>query len=142
MLPRYEYAWFYGAVDPITGDSIFLEMPALDVTCFQIFVDEVSTTFPDTLNVMLIDGAPAHVAKRLRVPDNILLVRLPPYCPELNPTERVWQDVRSNISADPPGSLSALTQDVGRVLRSYSPSTLASLTGYDYLRRAYLAQPA
>lgn len=142
MLPRYEYAWFYGAVDPITGDSVFLEMPALDVNCFQAFLDEVSTTFPDTLNVMLIDGAPAHVAKRLCVPDNILLVRLPPYSPELNPAERVWQDLRQNLGPEPPATLAAFTQDVGRILHSYTPSTLASLTGYDYLRQAYLAQAA
>ena len=142
MLPRYEYVWYYGAVDPITGESLFLELSALDADCFQIFVDEVSTTFPDTLNVMLLDGAPAHVAKRLRIPDNVLLVRLPPYCPELNPAERVWEDVRQRRSGDPPVTLSALTQEVGDILRAYSPETLASLTGYGYLRQAYFAQAA
>jgi len=30
------------------------------------------------------------------VPDNISLLHLPPYAPELNPMENVWEDLRSN----------------------------------------------
>jgi hypothetical protein len=83
MLPRYEYYWLYGAVEPATGESLFLKMPALDAACFQVFLDELSSAFPDSTNVLLIDGAPAHVAKCLRLPDNVILLRLPANSPEL-----------------------------------------------------------
>ena len=142
MLPQYEYVWIYGAVDPISGESFFFELPALDTPCFQAFLDELSAAFPDTLNVVLLDGAPPHVAKSLRIPDNILLVRIPPYCPELNPVERVWQDMRQNLSFNPYATLSSLVADAATLLRNYTPSELASLTGYDYLRSAYLAHAA
>jgi hypothetical protein len=69
-------------------------MPALDTACYQAYLDELSLTYPDSLNLLVIDGAPAHTSGSLRVPDNVLLVRLPPYSPELNPIERVWQDLR------------------------------------------------
>jgi transposase len=46
--------------------------------------------------LLLIDGAGWHVAKALKVPDNISLLKLPPYAPELNPMENVWQYLRAN----------------------------------------------
>jgi hypothetical protein len=132
MLPRYEYLWYYGAVEPATGDALFLELPALDTTCFQAFLDEFSLAFPDTLNVLVLDGAPAHVAQALIVPENVLLARLPPYSPELNPIERVWQDIRKQLGDKLPANLGGLATSVGEILRGYSASALASLTDYGY----------
>ena len=43
---------------------------------------------------MVVDGASSHVSKDLVVPENIRLLRLPPYAPELNPQEHVWDEVR------------------------------------------------
>lgn len=134
--PRYEYFWLYGAVEPATGESLFLEMPALDSICFQAFLDEFSSAYPDTLNVLVIDGAPAHIGHALKVPENVVLFRQPPYCPELNPVERVWQDFRQRLSLDLPAGLRALADDAARVVCEYTPSILASLTGYPYLKRA------
>jgi DDE superfamily endonuclease len=136
VLPRYEYFWLYGAAEPTTGESFFFEMPALDSLCFQAFLDEFSRAYPDTLNVLVIDGAPAHVAHSLQVPENVALFRLPPYCPELNPMERVWQDLRKRLTIDLPTGLRALADDAVRVVCEYTPPILASLTGYPYLKQA------
>ena len=46
---------------------------------------------------MLIDGAGWHVANDLEVPPNITLVPLPPYSPELNAIERLWQHMRDTL---------------------------------------------
>lgn len=140
VLPRYESFWLFGAVEPLTGESLFLEMPALDSACFQAYLDEFSLTYPDSLNLLVIDGAPAHVAKRLRIPDNVLPVRLPPYSPELNPMERVWQDLRKWLGSALPDDLAALKEHVATILRNYSAQALASLTGYEYIREVYSAQ--
>jgi len=140
MLPRYEYYWLFGAVEPSTGESLFLEMPALDAACFQAYLDEFSLTYPDSLNLLVIDGAPAHVAKALKIPDNVLLVRLPPYSPELNPIERVWQDLRKWLGSTLPENLQALKEHVATILRRYTNETLASITAYPYLREICSAQ--
>jgi hypothetical protein len=139
ILPRYESVWLYGAVDPLGGGSFFLEMPDLDAVCYQIFLDHFSHAYPTTMNVLVVDGAPAHIAHCLRIPDNILIVRLPAYSPELNPAERVWQDMRARLNSALPPSLDALADDVAKVICEYTPEMIASLTGYDYLRKAYLA---
>ncbi len=73
-------------------------MPALDSACFQVFIDQFARTNRESMNVLVIDGAPAHVAGSLVIPDNVVLLRLPPYCPELNPMERVWQDLRQRLT--------------------------------------------
>lgn len=136
VLPRYEYFWLYGAVEPATGESFFLEMPALDTPCFQAFLDEFARSYPESLNLLLLDGAPAHIAGRLVVPENVLLVRLPPYSPELNPVERLWQDLRERLGSELPASLEALKQKAAQHIRAYTTGLLTSLCGYDYLLQA------
>ncbi len=111
-------------------------MPALDSACFQGFLNEFSLEFPDSMNVLVVDGAPAHIAHSLVIPHNVVLFRLPPYCPELNPMERVWQDLRKRLDVNLPATLDHLVNDVTRIVREYTPAILASLTGYAYLRRA------
>jgi len=51
---------------------------------------------PGAHAALVIDGAGYHVAARLAVPRNITLIRLPPYAPELNPIENVWEYLRGN----------------------------------------------
>jgi transposase len=51
---------------------------------------------PGAHAVLLVDQAGWHISPKLKVPDNITLVLLPPRSPELNPMENVWQFVRDN----------------------------------------------
>jgi len=140
--PLYEYYWLYGAVEPVSGESFFLEMPSLNSDCFTVFLAELSRHYSDSLNIVLIDGAPAHVAKSVVVPENIVLMRLPSYSPELNPIERLWLDVKKRIDVYDQHirtSLPALQDHVAEILRNYSNQYMASLTGYDYLVNAAIA---
>lgn len=132
-LPRYESTWLYAAGEPATGDSFVLELPALDAPCVQAFLNEFARSDPESLNVLLWDGAPAHIAKSLQVPGNVLLIRLPPYTPELRAVERLWQDLRARLGPTLPCSLDALKEHAARILCAYAPETLASLCGYPYL---------
>ena len=47
--------------------------------------------------VLVVDGAGWHIASRLVLPHNVGLLKLPPYAPELNPTENIWAYVRGNV---------------------------------------------
>ena len=46
--------------------------------------------------VVVLDQAGWHIAKALQVPENITLLHLPPYSPELNPIERLWAYIKSH----------------------------------------------
>ena len=98
---QYDWFYLYGAVEPLTGDGFFLELPRLTGECFQIFIDELSATFPNSLNIIVLDNGRFHHAKSLVITDNVVLIFLPPYSPELNPIERLWQDIKRNSLARP-----------------------------------------
>lgn len=137
--PVYEYYWLYAAVEPSTGEACWLEMPGLNTDHFEVFLQRFSQQYPQSLNLILLDGASAHRAQRLVVPDNVLLLPLPPYCPELNPVERLWQDLKGRLKvaqASVRSSLSALRDHVAELIRQYTPPQLASLTGYPYIINA------
>ena len=60
-------------------------------------LDEIAKEVaPGAQALLILDGAGWHGAKALNVPDNITLLKLPPYAPELNPMENVWAYLRSN----------------------------------------------
>lgn len=85
------------AVCPSSGRAEGLVAPKLNTSVVQTFLDQLSATIPARVHVVLVwGGAGYHVAKRLQVPSNLSVVRLPPYSPELNPVERLWLYLRSH----------------------------------------------
>lgn len=134
----YQYDWFYlyGAVEPLTGDRFFLELPQLTGECFQIFIDQFAATFPDTLNVMVLDNGRFHHAKSLEIPDNVVLLFLPPYSPELNPIERLWQDIKQKLFARTYQTLEQMQQQLSEILGQLTQNTIAKITGFSYFLNA------
>ena len=93
---RFKSAYLFGAVCPDRdlGVAVVLSRASSEA----ILLAEVSQAVaPDAHAAVLIDGAGYHVAADLTIPDNITLVRLPPYSPELNAIEKLWQFMRDNI---------------------------------------------
>jgi DDE superfamily endonuclease len=140
--PLYESYWLYAAVEPTTGDAFWWEWSCLDADCFSLFLQKFGQHYAESLNIVLLDQAPAHVAQRVQVPENVVLVWLPAYSPELNPVERLWEDLKARIDvmdARVRASLSALQAPVASIVQRYTAATIASLTGYAYLVQAVYA---
>jgi hypothetical protein len=126
-------------VEPTTGDAFWWELPRLEADCFSVFLQQLSQHYAESLNIILLDQAPAHVAQRVEVTENVILVWLPAYSPELNPVERLWEDLKSRIDvldARVRSSLTALQEHVAALVRGYTAAAIASLTGYAYLAEA------
>lgn len=135
----FEWFYVYGAVEPTTGDRFFLELPYLNTEMFQLFVDAFAQAFPESLNILLLDNSGAHTSQRLTLPENIQLVFLPPYCPELSPIERVWRDVKDGLAWHQFTDLEAQQNSLSTRLQAYTADTLQSLTSYPYLVEAIYA---
>ena len=60
----------------------------------QIFLDEIARRHPDDNVVMVLDGAGWHKSQDFHLPENLRLLFLPPYSPELNPQEHLWDELR------------------------------------------------
>ena len=142
VAPLYEYYWLYAAVEPTTGDAFWWELPRLDAACFNVFLRQFGHHYADSLNIILLDQAPAHVAQCVQIPENVVLVWLPAYSPELNPVERLWEDLKHRIDVLDPrvrSSLAALQTHVADLIQRYTAATIASLTGYAYIVEAACA---
>jgi putative transposase len=140
--PRYEYSWLYAAVEPTTGETCWWEFPRLDADCFTIFLQRFGQQYAESLNIVFLDQAPAHVAQRVPIPENVVLVWLPAYSPEFNPGERLWEDLKARLDvldAQVRSSLAPLQEHVASSIRRYTAETIASLTGYAYLVEAVSA---
>jgi DDE superfamily endonuclease len=126
---QHVFEWFdvYGAVAPTTGERFCLELP-LNAETLQLFVDAFAETFPDSLNILLLDNSGAHTAQQLRWPENVRCVWPPPYGPELNPIERVWRDLKDALAWQQFPNMEAQQDYVGQLLRAYAARTLQSLT--------------
>jgi hypothetical protein len=88
---RHDFAYVFAAVEPATGRNVCLVLPEVSTKAMNRFLADFSLTrSADTHAVMILDGAGWHASHELRTPDNVSLLRLLPYAPELNPVERVW----------------------------------------------------
>ena len=82
---------------PARDTGVALVMTRIDTAAMNRFLVELSQAVaPGALGILLMDKAGWHTAGELRVPENLSLVFLPPYSPELNPIERLWLHLRDN----------------------------------------------
>lgn len=94
---EYQYLWVLGAICPETGHAEGLLSPRLNTSVVNAFLRQFSQTLPaEEQAVMIWDGAGFHRSKSLQVPENISLIQLPPYSPELNPIENLWHYLKSH----------------------------------------------
>jgi DDE superfamily endonuclease len=133
--PR-EAIWLYGVVAPATGESFFYEFSHLDTACFEMFLELLSAEYPDVLNVIQLDQAPAHSSQKLQIPENIVLLYQPSHSPELNPIERVWEDLKIDFKGENYANLDELRAAIRETLGYMTPEWIASLTQYPYIMKA------
>jgi transposase len=90
----------FGAVCPGRDAGVALVLPDADTRAMNLHLKEISRHVAANAHaVIIIDGAGWHISGRLIVPENISLLRLPPYSPELNAQENIWQYLRQNYLA-------------------------------------------
>jgi len=99
---RYEWAYLFGAVCPARGIGAALVLPNVDTPSMNLHLAEISRCVaPGAPAVLTLDGAGWHqMGGKLQVPENISLLPLPCYSPELNPVENIWQFLRHNYLAN------------------------------------------
>ena len=130
---NFKYFWIYGAIDPKNGRSFFYEFSHLDSVCFSQYLSFFSQVFPDEMIILQVDNAPAHTAWEIEVPENIILFFQPPYCPEVNPIERLWEYLKEFLAWELFESLEPLRKKIDMLLNSLSERTVGYLTGWSWI---------
>jgi len=97
---KYQHAfkntYLYGAFSPIDGDAFIYEIEGTTSEIFFRYIEQLSLHRPDELKIVVIDNAGFHSLKEFIIPDNIKLIRIPPYSPELNPSEKIWAFIKQS----------------------------------------------
>jgi len=133
---RHAYRWtyLYVAVDPATGESSCLYLPSMDGLCLETFLEQLGKAHAEHHLVVVLDGVPCHRSEWIACPENVSLLRLPRYSPELNPVERWFQEFRRALSNKTFQTVELLQQALTEALTPYwrAPARLRSLTGFSW----------
>jgi DDE superfamily endonuclease len=124
----FENFYIYGAVDPSTGNDLSLMMDKLNTDMMNIFLSELSAQLGDQNIILIMDNARWHKSKNLKIPGNIEIMYLPPYSPELNPVERLWEHIKAHTIRNKMYlSIKSLEEAVANFIQSTTKDTIMSV---------------
>ena len=133
----YKYFWLWGSFSPITGDAHYMISDGVSKNAFIAYLQDLSLYKPRELKILIIDNAAFHSTKDVQLPENIILLPIPPYCPELNPAEKMWQWFKSKVSMKIYNSLEELEEKITELIKNTSSHKIKSITSYEYLMHNY-----
>lgn len=135
---RYAWAYIFGAVCPARATGAALVMPYANTGAMSDHLAEIAQhVSPGAHAILVVDGAGWHGSRELVVPANITLLTLPPYSPELNPVENIWQFLRQNHLAN--RVFESYDAIVGACCEAWNaliaiPERVASITSRDWAK--------
>ncbi len=133
---RYQWAYLWAAVDARTGTLWWDWVDSMQAADLRPVLAEVRAR--DLLDALVWDGAPSHADAEVRAV-GLPLVALPAYSPELNPAERLFEEVRRRVEGTVYATLADKVDAVQAFLRELDadPSRVRSLCGRDWLIAAH-----
>ena len=130
----YKNFYLYGAVNPKTGEEFTLLLPNVNIQCMNIFLSEFAKTRNGRKAAIVMDGAGWHKSRKLIFLENIRAIILPPYSPELNPVEKIWQYIKDHtIKNKVYKTLKALENVICRFVNMITPEIIKSVCRVGYL---------
>ena len=135
---KFENTYLYGAFSPINSNSLLVELPECNTDWFQAFLQELSEMDAEEFKILILDNGAFHKAKRLQIPENMALIFLPPYSPELNPAERVWLEIKRNLKMKVFETLKDLQNELDHIVNNLiTIEKVKSITSFDFYVEKY-----
>lgn len=130
----YSFVHLFVALAPLTGQVFAMFLPTLNQACFSLFGQEMNQILSQP-TLLVADRATAHKASLL-AQTHLVLARLPTACPELNPVERFFEELRRAMKSRIFETLQQAQDCVEGVLQTYfdDPERVSQLTAYPYLK--------
>ncbi len=135
----YKFVYLYAALNPYDGQLVALLLPYMTKECFRIFMEyfeeQTKMVYGDEKILMILDGATNHQSDVINS-ERIFLEKLPPACPELNPAERFFEQLRTELSNQVFEQLEQVELYLIKILQKYytNPQLICSLTHFNYIR--------
>jgi|SRR5882724_1089998 len=144
--PRSQWGYTYGALEVCGDGAEFLHTDGVSLEASRCFLEQIGRSAPEAMHIVIQDGAGFHQAEgAAELPANVRVIRLPPYRPELNPVERLWDVVKDRICHQVWEDLDALMSAINGVLAEYwrTPARVRALIGNGWLlETANASQPS
>jgi transposase len=96
-------------------------------------LEQFSKTNPTELKIMLLDNGAFHKAERLVISENIILLFIPPYSPELNPSGKIWWKIKRAFSGKLHQTLDNVSQFISNQIVKLTKKEVMSICGFEYL---------
>jgi transposase len=129
----FQSLYLFGAFSPITGNHFELELPYCNTENFQLFLDEFAKNIPDEFKILLLDNGAFHKAQKLIVPENIALLFIPPYSPELNPAEKIWWKMKRAFSGKLHKTLDNVSEFIKNQVVILTENCVKNTCNYEYI---------
>ena len=132
---KYQWSYCYGAIE---GKTVFLQTPSVNMQWTRAFLEQLKLQYPDYEHIVIWDGAGFHPrdSSHEMIPSGIHIVTLPPYSPELNPIEKLWDLIQDHTANKLWPTIEGLDKVVASHLQSLweDPSRIISLFGRGWIR--------
>jgi transposase len=129
----YENFYVYSATHANNGDHFSLILPLVNTVCMNVFLEQMAEYLGEKKAIVVMDQAAWHKSEMLTVPENITIIHLPPYSPELNPVERLWQYIKNNtIKNKVYSTLEELENVIYNFIKNLDISTIKSVCSVSY----------
>lgn len=133
---KFQWGYLYGAMEVLSGKTEFLLMPTVNLDCHEIFLRQIAQSDPLAHHVIIQDQAGFHFRNGdERQPERIHILSLPPYSPELNPVEKLWDILKDILCNRVFATLPAIEEVISIWARSLydDTPTILSLIGQGWL---------
>lgn len=125
---KFSSTYLYGSYSPIDGDSFVWEVNGVSTKIFEAYLHALSEHRPEEFKIVIIDNAGFHSTKNIKVPENIFLLNIPPYTPELNPCEQVWAYIKTRFKNQVFKNMESLKDWLYQKVENMSKETIMSIT--------------
>lgn len=136
---KFQNTYLYGSYSPINGDSFVWEINGVDSAIFEAYLTHFSNYKPKEYKIVVIDNAGFHSTKNIKIPDNIFLLRIPPYSPELNPCEQVWQYIKTRYKNQTFQTMEKLKKWLHKMVCDMDDKLIKSITSNHHYIEAFNA---
>lgn len=136
----FDNRYLFSAVSPLSGKSFHLSrIDGFDSEAAHVFLLELKKQHPDIPVVLVWDNAPCHRVKVHRTIPGLIVLFLPPYSPELNPTERFFEEIRKATADQIFNSITEQETVIEEAINTLTsnPEAMKQLTGYQWILDQY-----
>lgn len=136
---KFATTYLWGSYSPIDGNSFVWEINGVNTEIFEAYLKAFSLQRPNELKIVVIDNAGFHSTKHIEIPDNIKLLNIPPYTPELNPCEQIWKYIKQRYKNQTFSSMDTLRDWLHTTVRSMAKETIMSICSNHHFLTAFNA---